>query len=120
MNKMFSVKSKYFSLYRAFKEEAEKVGWTYNSGFNVFEPETMDFSDCLFFHAHWHHAGRNPLFSFSNSETNVFQLPEQWDVAIEHLIAVFNGGDQKEKLVISLKNLAAHHGVEVSDIVITS
>lgn len=120
MNKIFSVKSKYFSLYQAFREEAEKAGWVYNSEFNVFEAERMDFSNCLFFHTHWKHEGRNPLFSFSNSETNVFHLPEQWHEAIDCMKKVYQGDMPREKLTISLKSLADHHGVEVDDIVITS
>lgn len=119
-HKFFAIKSKYFSLYNAFREEAEKVGWVYNIDFNVFEEERMNYSNCLFFHAHWQHEGRNPLFSFSNSEKNVFNLPEQWDEAIERMKKVFNGDGQKEKLTISLKDLAAHHGVEVDNIIITS
>lgn len=118
--KCFSIKSKYFSLYQAFRKEAEKIGWSYNDDFNPFDEERMDYSNCLFFHTHWKRAGRNPLFSFSNSDKDVFNLPEQWDEAIEHMKKVFNGDSQKEKLTISLKDLAAHHGVEVDNIIITS
>lgn len=120
MEHKFAIKSKYFSLYQAFREEAEKVGWVYNSDFNVFEEERMDFSNCLFFHTHWKHEGRNPLFSFSNSDKNVFNLPEQWNEAIEYMKKAFHDNGQKEKLTISLKNLAAHYGVEVDNIIITS
>jgi hypothetical protein len=120
MNKCFSIQSKYFSLYQAFREEAEKVGWVYNHGINLFEVEKMEYSNCLFFHTHWRHEGREPMFSFSNSETNVFRLPEQWSEAVEHMKKVFNHESPKEKLSISLKNLADHHGVDVDDIVITA
>lgn len=124
MEKRFAIKSKYFSLYQAFREEAEKIGWVYNEEFNMFRESIMECSDCLFFSTNWKFCGWNPMFSFSNSDLNVFQLPEQWDEAVGHMRDVFNAGRPgqvvKEKLTISLKSLAEHHGVDVNDIIITS
>lgn len=124
MEQRFTIKAKYFSLYQAFRKEAEKVGWVYNEEFYEFREDKMNRSNCLFFSTHWSYRGWNPMFSFSNSDTNVFQLPEQWNDAIEHMAKVFEDGkpgvEVKEKLTISLKYLAAHHGVDVNDIVITS
>jgi hypothetical protein len=119
MQKRFSVKSKYFSLYKAFREEAEKVGWVYNSEFNPFEESKVDSCGCMFFFTEWHHKGWDPKFAFSNHSGLVFELPQQWDEAIEYMTKLFKSGTQKEKLTISLKELAAHHGVSVDDILIT-
>jgi hypothetical protein len=120
MAKMFSIKSKYFSLYQAFREEAEKVGWVHNVDFNPFTEEQCDYSNCVFFHTEWKFEGHNPMFSFSNSDENVFELPRQWDEALEFMKQAFKPENQKPKLTISLKDLADHHGVNVEDIIITA
>jgi hypothetical protein len=120
MTKYFAIKSKYFSLYKAFREEAEKAGWQYNDKFNAFEEDKAESCSCLFFHLDWNREGRNPMFSFSNHSEIVFELETQWDIAIVHMTQVFESGLPKQKLSISLKNLAEHHGVSVEDIIITS
>lgn len=117
----FSLKSKCFSLYKAFREEAEKAGWKYNSEFNEFEEHRMQYCDCLFFSTEWAHNGIDPRFSFSNSNTNVFTLPERWNEAVEYMKqAITDQQKEKQKLTLSLKNLADHYGVEVEDITITA
>lgn len=119
MKQRFAIKSKYFSLYQAFREEAEKAGWEHNTSFNPFTEERSQWCNCLFFCTDW--PGNNKaMFSFSNSSTNVYDLPKQWDEAIEHMKAVINGSKPKEKVKVSLKDLASHHGVDVTDLIITA
>lgn len=119
MEYRFSIKSKYFSLYQAFREEAEKVGWSHNTGFNPFTEEQSKWSNCLFFSSCWKGPGSQPMFSFSNSDINAYTLPEQWDAAIDHMKNIINDS-LHGKVAVSLKDLAAQHGVEVEDIVITA
>lgn len=119
MRQKFAIKSNHFSLYKAFREEAEKAGWVHNSGFNPFTEEKSQWCNCLFFCPDWLGDNR-AMFSFSNSNENVFCLPDQWDEAIEHMKAVIKGVLPKEKITVSLKDLAEHHGVEVEDLIITA
>lgn len=120
MEYKFAIKSKYFSLYQAFREEAEKVGWIHNVSFNPFTEETSNYCDCLFFCAEWFCKTPKPMFSFSNSDNNVFTLPEQWDIAIEHMTKLIKLQNEKVKVTISLRQLADQHGVDVDDINITA
>jgi hypothetical protein len=121
MTNKFAVKAKCFSLYEAFKKEAEKIGWDYNQAFSEFESERMDFCNCLWFAATWD-KDNDFLFSFSNAgfSSHAFELPKQWDEAIDYMGKLFELGKPKGKLTISIKNLADHHGVDVDDIVITA
>jgi hypothetical protein len=119
MRQDFAIKSKFFSLYQAFREEAEKAGWLHNADFNPFTEEKSQWCDCLFFCTSWR-GDNKPMFSFSNSSQNVFRLPEQWDEAVDHMRKVVANGKPKEKVTVSLKDLAEHHGVEVSDLIITA
>jgi hypothetical protein len=120
----FAIKSKYFSLYKALREEAEKVGWVYNDKFTPFIEGRTEHCNCLFFTTEWEFNGWEPKFALSNSSGKVFNIPEQWDEAIEYLTEAYRNNipkvEGKPKLEISLKNLADHHGVEVSDIIITA
>src|SRR5689334_16705852 len=120
MENNFAIKSKYFSLYQAFREEAEKAGWIHNASFNPFTEETSNYHDCLFFCTHWLCEMPKPMFSFSNSGNNVFNLPEQWNEAIEHMRSVIQLKKEKAKVTISLRQLADQHGVDVDDINITA
>jgi hypothetical protein len=118
MEKRFSIKTSCFSLYKAFREEAEMAGWKYNGSFNPFEEERMQYCNCLFFSTEWDHNGMDPRFSFSNSSTNVFQLPEQWNEAIDCMKKAIITEPENKKFTLSLKDLAAHHGINVEDITI--
>lgn len=86
MELQFGVTAKTFSLYEAFKKEAEKHGWTYNEKFNRFEEDNMMSCNSLHFYSNWNKEG-SCLFSFSNtsSQHKTFNLPEQWDSAIEYI-----------------------------------
>ena len=44
----FGVRAKSKSLLKAFKEEAEKLGWKYNSSFNDFESRLLWLTDMYF------------------------------------------------------------------------
>ena len=72
-----------FSLYKAFKEECEKMGWQYNNSFTPFSEERFDLgqSNCMYFSYHFDHAEGKPSFSFSNTDLNSYSLPEQWYAA---------------------------------------
>ena len=124
MRKRFAIKSKYFSLYQAIREEAVKIGWVYNSEFTPFAEGKTDSCNCLFFSTEWDFNGWDPRFAFSNHGETVFNIPEQWNEAIEYMRSAYDnnkpGSPKKEKLTISIKDLANHHGVGVDDIVITS
>lgn len=124
MDKRFSIKAKYFSLYQAFREEAEKAGWVYNSIFNPFEESKMRSCNCLFFSTQWERDGWDPKFSFSNGGAEEFNLPDEWDEAIEYMQKAIDEGkpeaEANGKISISLKALADYHGVKVDDIIIIS
>lgn len=118
--RMFAVTSQYFSLYQAFREEAEKLGWVYHTELNPFIEEKMQSCSCLFFSNNWQSNEHDPRFSFSNHSGVVFDLSREWNEAICYLRYALEGSQPKKKLYISLRDLSAHHGVDVEDIVITS
>lgn len=97
MTKKFAVKSNSFSLYKAFKEEAEKMGWKYNGVFNPFDEEKMNFCNCLYFCENWSKSNEYK-FSMSNASTGViFQLGTQWDEALLYAKNLIDNEKEKEK-----------------------
>jgi hypothetical protein len=87
MNKTFAVTSKSFSLYKAIKEEAEKLGWQYYEDFMDFDEDNMKRCDCLYFSTEWPDYNGDILFAFSNhlDEDKRYYLPGDWNEVIEHL-----------------------------------
>lgn len=88
--KEFNVKSDSFPLYKAFKEECEKIGWKYNHGFTPFEEEQMSYTKCMFFTNNWGGMPTGPMFAFSNSTKNTFQLETQYGEALAFAKEQFN------------------------------
>jgi hypothetical protein len=89
----FGVTAKHFSLYKAFKEEAEKLGWTYNYDFTPFteakfESLLEDESDrqCLYFSYEFGNCEGKPAFAFSNSNLAIC-LERNFQIALDHLKA---------------------------------
>jgi len=76
----FSVKSKYFSVYKAFVEELEAMGYTWNQKFNPFNSIAFSRSSCIFvgntWGANWGGSNSKPQMSFSNPSgtTTIFDL----------------------------------------------
>lgn len=84
----FAIKSKHFSLYQAFKTEAEKIGWTYLESFNEFKPENAKgYLNCLFFSYEFEKAYGLPSFSLScSTDQNIdtYWLETDFDKALQH------------------------------------
>lgn len=84
----FAIKSKHFSLYQAFKTEAEKLGWTYLDSFCKFEPEKAEApNNCLFFSYKFESAYGTPAFSLSyspNQDIDTYWLETDWNSALAH------------------------------------
>ena len=87
MSVTFAVKAHTFSLYKAIKEEAEKLGWIYYDDFMGFEEENMQRCNCLYFSNEWPDFSNEHMFSFSNHESKDkrFYLPGDWNTVIDHL-----------------------------------
>ena len=82
-----TVKSDSFPLLEAFKKEAEKLGWIYNSGFTLFcqaqYDSVMRDRGCLYFSFGFSAYWKQPAFSLSKSSDAIFKLPEQWVEALQ-------------------------------------
>lgn len=87
MSVTFAVKAHTFSLYKAIKEEAEKLGWVYYEDFVEFKEEIMERCNCLYFSNEWPDYNNELRFAFSNHETKDkrFYLPGDWNIVIDHL-----------------------------------
>jgi hypothetical protein len=82
----FSVQSKYFSIYKAFVEELEAIGYTWNEEFNPNNLITFSRTSCIFVSNDWGGSKPKPQMSFSNpSNTNpIFKLDEgSFDEAVK-------------------------------------
>lgn len=82
--KFFAVKSKFFSIYEAFRKEMETLGWKHRDNFSTWSPTTS--CSCIFVHSEW--GGTNSKqFAFSNtgSGTMIYDLDNgEFGEAIEH------------------------------------
>lgn len=82
----FFVVSTHFTLLEAFKRECEKMGWCYDDSFNRFLSNRVGpgkGATGLYFDNTWLTQNGTPKFSLSNSDERVFELPKQWDRALE-------------------------------------
>jgi len=91
----FFVTSKYFSLLEAFKNECEKMGWYYDQSFIKFDPNKVGpgaGTTGLYFDDTWLARNGKPKFcdSLSNSDERIFELPKQWDQALEFAKKTYN------------------------------
>lgn len=72
----------HFSLYEAFKKEVENIGWTYNSDFTEFRPNSGH--DCLYFSFEFGSMKGRPAFALSNTGDQKFQLESQFEEALSY------------------------------------
>lgn len=81
----FAVRSKHFSIYRAFKEEMEAIGYAWNAEFNPFNRNRFKETTCIYVGNAWQSLPTEPLMSFSNPMgCTVFNLDGQFDLALGH------------------------------------
>lgn len=80
----FGVKCSNFNLMKAFKEECESMGWSYQWEFNQFNEDRHRQYPAMYFTDDWH--GEPFGFSLTNlgDVVKVFHLPQDWDKAVEH------------------------------------
>jgi hypothetical protein len=82
----FSVQSKYFSIYKAFVEELEAIGYTWNEEFNPNNLITFSRTSCIFVSNDWGGSRPKPQMSFSNpsNTSSIFKLDEgSFDEAVK-------------------------------------
>jgi hypothetical protein len=77
-----SVTSNHFSLYEAFKKEAEKLGWTYHSVFVPFDDQ-QSLCNCLYFSFDFGNMEGRPAFSLSSTNEKTFQLESEFGQALQ-------------------------------------
>lgn len=82
----FAVRSKHFSIYKAFKEEMEAIGYAWNDKFNSFDRSRFEDTTCVYVGNTWQYLPTKPQMSFSNpsGRTPLFNLDGQFDLALEH------------------------------------
>ena len=95
----FFVKSDRFSLLKAFKEEAEKLGYVYNKLFTEFAEETHPPTSGLYFSTGFKGYADTPAFSLSNCSKNVYVLPQQFDEALAHAKQTIDEFNKRSRLV---------------------
>jgi len=78
-----AVTADHFSLYEAFKKEAEALGWTYNSDFVPFDDQ-QSLCNCLYFSFDFGGKMKGmPTFSLSSTSEKTFKLESQFAEALE-------------------------------------
>ena len=79
----FAVTSTSFALYKAFKEECEKMGWKLTTD-RTFNEERMKICNCMYFDKDWGGSITPPMMAMSNtgSSTVTFSLGSQYDEAL--------------------------------------
>lgn len=82
----FAVKSKYFSVYEAYKKELEKIGYEWNHKFNLFFESVAKDKKCIYVGTGWQGYGSAPMMSFSNpgSGVKVFNLDSEFEEAVSY------------------------------------
>lgn len=91
MKNKIAIKSSSFSLCKAIKEEAEKLGVQYISEFNEFKENGFYSKGGLFFSPeHFGTSNTNtPMMSltqcWTGSGVEEFTLPQDWDKALQHI-----------------------------------
>ena len=79
-----AVTADHFSLYEAFKKEAEALGWTYNSDFVPFDITRKGLCSCLYFSFDFGGKMKGmPAFALSSTNEMRFQLESQFAEALE-------------------------------------
>ena len=78
-----AVTADHFSLYEAFKKEAEKLGWTYHSDFVPFDVIRTNLCNCFYFSFDFGNMEGRPAFSLSSTSEKTFQLETQFQEALD-------------------------------------
>jgi hypothetical protein len=78
-----AVTANHFSLYEAFKKEAEALGWTYNEDFSPFGINRSEVCNCMYFSFDFTYMQGKPAFSLSRTSDKTFQLESQFGQALE-------------------------------------
>jgi hypothetical protein len=78
-----AVTADHFSLYEAFKKEAESLGWTYNSDFVPFSKTRIGLCNCMYFSFDFGNMQGQPAFAFSNTADKPFKLESQFAEALQ-------------------------------------
>lgn len=92
--KRIAVRSKYWSVYQAFVNEAKKLGWIWNANFNPYEEYQMKRSNCIFLSDGFTTTEGKDAMSFSNwnkgssNDVPVFNLDRQFQDAIDAITTV--------------------------------
>jgi hypothetical protein len=82
-NLTFAVTANHFSLYEAFKKEAESLGWIYHSDFVPFSSIRLGLCNCLYFSFEFGNMEGQPAFSLSSTSEKTFQLESEFAEALE-------------------------------------
>ena len=81
-----AIKTDYWPLMKAFKEECEALGWQYNHSFTKFSADEyarrMDDNGCMYFSYDFEDMEGKPAFALSSSQLPSYKLPEDWSMAI--------------------------------------
>ena len=96
-----AVRSDSFALYKAFKEEVEKMGWIYNERFTEFNEEKVSLYDCMYFSYDFDFMEGEPVFAISNTRQKSFQLPEQWYSALNAAQKMIEANRHKVSVVLN-------------------
>ena len=109
----FAAKSKYFSVYEAYKKELEKIGYEWNDEFNPFNEEISKRSTCVYVGSNWNYRGTGPKMSFSHPDysTKVFNLDCEFESAIAFAKSEYNRYKSPcEKVVLNHQCTAEVYG----------
>lgn len=106
----FAVISSYFSLYEAFKKEAEKLGWQYNNRttFSEVFPNENPEGFLYFSDEYGGHSGKL-TFAFQIGQTIPIRLEDNWDQAMKLI---------EQKIVVSISEIAEWKGCKERQIII--
>jgi hypothetical protein len=82
----FAVKSKYFSVYEAYKKELEKIGYKWNHNFNPFQELITKDRTCIYVGTGWQGYCDAPMMSFSNPGrcARVYNLDSEFEAAVSY------------------------------------
>ena len=102
----FAVRSKHFSIYKAFKEEMEAIGYTWNDEFNPFSRSRFEDTTCVYVSNTWKHRPTKPQMSFSNPslDCTLFNLDGQFDLALEHAKKEFERAKGPHPITVKLND----------------
>jgi len=81
----FAVTSKYFSVYQAFKTEAEKIGLVWAEDFNPFTEDMGKSRNCIWVQDNWNwaKASKGVGMSFSNTSDDKIDLDSNFEAGLE-------------------------------------